>query len=401
MPNNVFVFEIGVGDVSLSWSQTRTLRDPLAHRSWRDGRGPKSESITDATAEVLHKKYKPFGDTHSTTGTHSDLRGWIGEREEETELVYLNARYHDPEIGRFISPDPFAALGQGLNRFSYSFNNPINFSDPSGLFTDETPGYMDGNGLGGGSINCSWGPNGTRCGGLDPINIYRAIRHGLDHFFTPPGPRPDGVPADRADCSMDAGGDCGAAVEEVDTSTVATPSSTQPDTSDPRPIPNRPHVDPPIISVDDLKPGDVLNTGEGGLAQVFQRFGDGYGHSALVWRRRGKHVTVLSSDEGGIYVKGNEYDYVGGRWWDVFRVDGVNSQLLTKHIASLQLNGGLLQYLDGNGCSQVVARGLNASLKRPAIEPVAYASPRNLGIVLGPPIGRVYLPLLKPRRQQR
>ena len=53
----------------------------------------------------------------ATVGTHSDLRGWIGEREEETELVYLNARYYDPEIARFISPDPLADLGQRLNRY--------------------------------------------------------------------------------------------------------------------------------------------------------------------------------------------------------------------------------------------------------------------------------------------
>ena len=46
------------------------------------------------------------------------------------EAVYLNARYYDPEIGRFVSPNPYADLGQGLNRFSYSFNNPIDFADP-------------------------------------------------------------------------------------------------------------------------------------------------------------------------------------------------------------------------------------------------------------------------------
>jgi hypothetical protein len=49
------------------------------------------------------------------------------------ELVYLNARYYDPEIGRFVSPDPLAQLGQKLNRYTYSRNNPINFLDPTGL----------------------------------------------------------------------------------------------------------------------------------------------------------------------------------------------------------------------------------------------------------------------------
>jgi len=95
------------------------------------------QSITDADGEVKSKKYTPFGDTHTNIGMHTELRGWIGEREEETELVYLNARYYDPEIGRFVSPDPFAQIGQGLNRYTYSSNNPVNFLDPSGLFQSE------------------------------------------------------------------------------------------------------------------------------------------------------------------------------------------------------------------------------------------------------------------------
>ncbi len=97
-------------------------------------------AVTDtAGAEVRSQQHTPFGDQHSVTGTHYDSRGWIGEREEETELVYLNARYYDPEIGRFTAPDPIAFPGQGLNRYTYALNNPINLSDPSGLSPIEVP----------------------------------------------------------------------------------------------------------------------------------------------------------------------------------------------------------------------------------------------------------------------
>ncbi len=92
------------------------------------------QSITTSSGEAIHKVYTPFGDTYSAIGWYQEeQKGWIGEREEETELVYLNARFYDPEIGRFISPDPIARSGQGLNRYSYSLNNPINILDPSGL----------------------------------------------------------------------------------------------------------------------------------------------------------------------------------------------------------------------------------------------------------------------------
>jgi uncharacterized protein RhaS with RHS repeats len=51
------------------------------------------------------------------------------------ELYYYGARYYDPQIGRFISPDtivPDPANPQTLNRYSYCLNNPLKYTDPSG-----------------------------------------------------------------------------------------------------------------------------------------------------------------------------------------------------------------------------------------------------------------------------
>ncbi|MCI0479088.1 RHS repeat-associated core domain-containing protein, partial [Candidatus Uhrbacteria bacterium] len=93
------------------------------------------QAITDAAGvEVRRQDHTPFGNQHYASGSHAESRGWIDEREEETELLYLNARYYDPEIGRFTAPDPIMRLGQKLNRYAYARNNPINLSDPSGLY---------------------------------------------------------------------------------------------------------------------------------------------------------------------------------------------------------------------------------------------------------------------------
>ena len=60
--------------------------------------------------------------------------------DNETGLYYLNARYYDPSIGRFISPDVLTILDEtkgqinGLNLYMYCNNNPIMYVDPSGCF---------------------------------------------------------------------------------------------------------------------------------------------------------------------------------------------------------------------------------------------------------------------------
>ena len=55
--------------------------------------------------------------------------------DEETGLYYLQSRYYDPEMGRFINADAYATTGQGLvgnNMYAYCNNNSVNCEDPSG-----------------------------------------------------------------------------------------------------------------------------------------------------------------------------------------------------------------------------------------------------------------------------
>lgn len=65
-----------------------------------------------------------------------DDRSFTGERvDDETGLPLLGARYYDPSVGRFLSPDSVVAdirRPQTLNRSAYASNNPVNRIDPSG-----------------------------------------------------------------------------------------------------------------------------------------------------------------------------------------------------------------------------------------------------------------------------
>lgn len=64
-----------------------------------------------------------------------ETKGFIGERfDADAGLQFLNARYYDPELGLFIQPDWLEVVeaGVGTNRYSYSFNDPVNLRDPNG-----------------------------------------------------------------------------------------------------------------------------------------------------------------------------------------------------------------------------------------------------------------------------
>ena len=83
--------------------------------------------------------YFPFGLTW--TGSVNTTKEFTGQRLDGTSLYYYNARYYDPQIGRFISPDAtgqYLNNPQTLNRYSYCQNNPLNRTDPTGHFSWRT-----------------------------------------------------------------------------------------------------------------------------------------------------------------------------------------------------------------------------------------------------------------------
>lgn len=67
----------------------------------------------------------------------STRRGFtFHEHPDNVALIHMNGRVYDPLIGRFIQADPYVQApfnGQSLNRYSYVFNNPLSWTDPSGF----------------------------------------------------------------------------------------------------------------------------------------------------------------------------------------------------------------------------------------------------------------------------
>jgi len=85
---------------------------------------------------VLARDYAPFGLVRSASGTGSSGYGFTGEQGAVPGLIYLRARFYDPYLNRFLSPDPIIpdfTQPQSLNKYVYCLNNPINMVDPAGL----------------------------------------------------------------------------------------------------------------------------------------------------------------------------------------------------------------------------------------------------------------------------
>ncbi|MBI2867252.1 MAG: hypothetical protein HYX97_02815 [Chloroflexi bacterium] len=92
-------------------------------------------STDSSGATVSTIKYLPFGATRSSTGTLGTDRKFTGQRLDSGGLYFYGARYYDAAIGRFVSADdvvPDYRDPQSLNRYSYTVNNPLRYTDPTG-----------------------------------------------------------------------------------------------------------------------------------------------------------------------------------------------------------------------------------------------------------------------------
>ena len=100
--------------------------------------------LNNVGTTVAEYRYDAYGNCLEESGPNTDLAESNPIRyrsyyyDEDTGLYYLNARYYNPKLRRFISPDNSAYLDtgnpQGLNLYAYCGNDPVSHSDPSGRF---------------------------------------------------------------------------------------------------------------------------------------------------------------------------------------------------------------------------------------------------------------------------
>ena len=111
-----------------------------------DHLGSASLAVDASTGEVIQTRYKPWGEVRSTTPsktlptryTFTGQYSYVSDDATDLGnagfgLMFYNARWYDSTTGRFVQADSVVPGGlQGLDRYSYVANNPINFIDPTG-----------------------------------------------------------------------------------------------------------------------------------------------------------------------------------------------------------------------------------------------------------------------------
>ena len=110
----------------------------MTHSLYQDHLGTTSLQTTATGTWAGASFHAPFGDPWYRVGALATDRRYTGQRSLEGSLgslYHYQARWYSPVLGRFLSPDPIVpepGNPQALNRYSYVYNNPLLYTDPSG-----------------------------------------------------------------------------------------------------------------------------------------------------------------------------------------------------------------------------------------------------------------------------
>ncbi|MBA3809993.1 MAG: RHS repeat-associated core domain-containing protein [Solirubrobacterales bacterium] len=78
--------------------------------------------------------FDAYGNKTGSTGTSTTPLGYDAQyTSSDTGLIYLRARAYDPATAQFLSTDPITAITRAP--YTYAADNPLNFGDPTGLWT--------------------------------------------------------------------------------------------------------------------------------------------------------------------------------------------------------------------------------------------------------------------------
>ncbi|NJS36662.1 MAG: RHS repeat-associated core domain-containing protein [Brachymonas sp.] len=189
-----FLLVTSNGAIQTDAQSSSSLSNPTAvanadYKYWHKDHLGSIVASTNSNLTVIERlAYEPFGKRRFANGSYdqtgtidatSTTRGFTGhEHLDELDFIHMNARVYDPDIGRFLSPDPkitYYSNTQGFNRYAYVQNNPLNSYDPDGFDRRDNDGVNNGyNGAAAVSSDgkspdtTDTGAQATRTGSSDP-----------------------------------------------------------------------------------------------------------------------------------------------------------------------------------------------------------------------------------------
>jgi RHS repeat-associated protein len=124
--------------------------------------------------DASYQTFTPWGAPRSGS-VSATKRNYTGQYRDDTGLLYYHARYYDPVLGRFISPDtlvPDPTDPQDLNRYTYAKNNPMRYTDPTGHRSCAAGACFEGGAQMGGPINPGAGSAGQAALNVGTVIVY-------------------------------------------------------------------------------------------------------------------------------------------------------------------------------------------------------------------------------------
>ena len=143
----IFILVALLASITFSTSTLAANRDEVIF-FFNDALGSAVAAVNESGELCWSEQYTGYGDKTinddlfnvTGCGIVGEERGFTGYTEDvNSDLVYMQQRYYDPSIGRFLSIDPVAINPEEpttYNRYAYANNNPHKYVDPDGRFAE-------------------------------------------------------------------------------------------------------------------------------------------------------------------------------------------------------------------------------------------------------------------------
>jgi RHS repeat-associated protein len=129
-------FQISAGGRSIAEIVRTTSGDETLY--FHTDRLGSAETISTSAGQSFEQRFDPFGAPDPTNATITRA-GFTGHaHDDDLGLIDMKGRVYDPLASRFTTADPIMQephWSQGMNRYAYVFNDPINATDPSGFIS--------------------------------------------------------------------------------------------------------------------------------------------------------------------------------------------------------------------------------------------------------------------------